>query len=705
MLWQKACRPVSIRLDRADPRPTWLLTPAKGAIMRVRSAIRSLARMPSFPLAVVLTIALGVGATTAMFSVVCAVLLRPLPYPNADRIVVVWERWQVDRDMKGVDPVVAARLAERSVVMTDALSAWRTGNHVFQQIGGFNPRQFSLTGTAEPERVEGIVASSDFFRVLDTHPSLGRAFSVEEDQPGRDEVVILGHGLWMRRFGGDRTILGRTIGVDGLPHTVIGVMPADFHLVLPNAPADPQLITPVPHSYQPGRKWALLMTVARLKPGVDVAAAQSDMSAVVRRMAATNRRYATRGANVVPLAEEMAQNSRLALLVLFGATGGVLLIGCVNVANLLLVRVAARQKEFAIRTALGAGRWQIIRDVLGESLALAAVGGACGLLLAYWGTDALLALVPEHLFPRLEEVKVDRTVLGFGLVVSLLVGLAAGLAPALHALGRDRHATLNRALNAAQRTSTLSRRQRATRRILVATQVAIAMVMLVGAALLTQTYVRLTRVDLGVSPQHVLTFGVILPPARYGTDVGRMAFEDKLLSKLEVLPGVEGVGLTNSLPVQSSFTGSMNVTVEGRAPVDGEFVDVRTVNPGFFRAAGARLAYGRFLNAGDARSEVTVVNRALIRRYWPSVATTGPEPLGRRLQLGDRWCTIIGVVDDIKYSGPDRRSEPEAYAPLAFWPTGYLAGLVRVAGDPMAIAGLARQGRCVPSIRTCPCRT
>jgi putative ABC transport system permease protein len=659
--------------------------------MHIRSTIRSLLRMPSFALAVVLTIALGVGATSAMFSVVYAVLLRPLPYPDADQLVVVWEKWQVDRDLKGVDPTVAAQLAERSVVMTDAVPVWRKENHVFQDIGGFNPRQFSLTGTAEPERIDGMVATSQFFRVLGTYPVLGRAFTTDEDQPGQDEVVILGHGLWMRRFGGDRNIIGKAIGIDGLPHIVIGVMPADFHLVLPNVPRDPQLITPVPHSYQPRRKWALLMTVARLKPGIGVTAAQADMSAVIKRMAETNPRYRTRDANVVPLADEMAHDSRLALLVLFGATGCVLLIGCVNVANLLLLRAAARQKELAIRTALGAGRWPLARHVIGESLALASIGGIAGLVIAYWGTDLLVALVPKHLFPRLEDVRVDPMVLGFGFAVSVVVGVVAGLVPAWHTLRWDRRGLLNRTLNDAQRTSTISRSQRATRRALVTAQVAIAMALLVGAGLLAETYVRLTRVDLGVSPERVLTFGVILPPARYGTDVARVAFEDALVARLEALPGVAAVGLTNSLPVHSSFIGSMSVAVEGRPPADREFVEVRTVNPGFFRAAGTRLAYGRFLGAADVRSEVTVVNRALVRRYWPAAPAKGSEPLGRKLRVGDRWCTIIGVVDDVKYAGPDRRSEPDAYVPLAYWPTGYISALVRAQGDPMALARLTRQ--------------
>jgi putative ABC transport system permease protein len=648
--------------------------------------------MPALAAAIVATIALGVGATSAMFSVVHAVLLRPLPYPNADRLVIVWEKWQVARDLKGIDPAVAARLAERSVVLSTGLETWRRDNHVFEDIAGFNPREFSLTGTAEPERIEGMVATSQLFRVLGCQPALGRAFTADEDRPGRDEVVILSHGLWVRRFGRDPNVLGRTIGIDNLPHTIIGVMPADFDVALPSVARDPQLITPVPHNFQEKRTWTLLLTVARLKPAVTVPTAQADMSRIVRRMAESNPRYKTRDANVVPLAEEMVRDARVSLFVLFGATGVVLLIGCANVANLLLVRAAGRQKELAVRAALGASRWQLTRQMLAESLALAALGGAAGLILAFWGTRVLLAVAPERLFPRMEDISVNPIVLGFGVFISIVAGLAAGLAPVWVTLGGARRGSLNRALIIAERGSSVSRSHRVVRQALVTVQVSLAMVLLIGAGLLTETYVRLTRVDLGVSPDRVLTFGLTLPPARFATVELRVALQEAVAAKLEAVPEVEAVGLTNTLPVQSRFVASMSVAIEGApASDDREFVEVRTVNPGFFRAAGVRLAYGRLLDARDARAKIAVVNRALVRRYWPSAPATGPEPLGRTLLIGSNWCEIVGVVDDVKYSGPDSRVEKEAYVPLSYWPTGYVSVLVRTSRDPMALVGLARQ--------------
>ncbi len=651
--------------------------------MPFRSAVRGLLRMPSVAAAVVLTIALGVGATSAMFSIVYATLLCPLPYPDADRLVVVWEKWH----LKGADPDVAARVFVRD----STLPVWRAQNHVFQDVAGFLRQDISLTGAGEPERVKGLIITSQFFRVLGVSPAVGRAFRPEEDQAGTDNVVLIGHRLWVRRFGGDPRVIGKTIGVDGVPHTVVGIMAADFHAVLPDVPRDPDIIAPLPHSYAPDIKWTLLTPVARLKPGVTPAAAQSDMSAVVRRMAETNPRYRTRDANVVSLGDEMRRDSRPALLVLFGATLCVMLIGCANVANLLMLRAAGRQKELAIRTALGAGRWQLARHVVVESIGLAAAGGIAGLVLAYWGTAVLVSVVPEHLFPRLEDVRVDWVVLSFGYAVAGVVGVLAAVAPGWRILRGARRGRLCATLNDARRTATASRGQRSVRRALVIAQVAIAMVLLVGAGLLTETYLRLTHVDLGVNPTRVLTFKVTLPPSRYGSDASRLAFQDALVRRLATLPGVESAGLTSALPVGSQSFATAAAAVEGRPRVEGEYVSVATVSPGFFAAAGMRLAYGRPLDAADARADVAVVSRALVRRYWPSAGARGPDPIGRKLLIGEKWCTLVGVVDDVKYAAPDRPAEPLAYVPLAYWPLADLAAIVRTEGNPLTLAPLARQ--------------
>jgi putative ABC transport system permease protein len=660
--------------------------------MPFKSTVRGLLHVPSFAVAVVLTIALGVGASSAMFSVVYAALLRPLPYPAADRLVVVWEKWQVNHGLRDVDPDAAARLNERVVVTDRALQVWRAQNHVFEDIAGFLSQGITLTGTGEPRRVEGLIVTSQFFRVLGVSPAVGRAFRREEDQLGTDEVVLIGHRLWMTRFGGDPHVIGKTMRVDGMPHTIVGIMAADFHLALPNAPRDPDVVLPLPHSFTPDRRWTLLTPVARLKPGVALPAAQADMSAVVRRMAETNPRYKTCDANVVSLGDEIGRDSRPALLVLFGATMSVLLIGCANVANLLLLRATARQKELAIRTALGAGRWQMARDVVVESIGLAVVGGMAGLVLAHWGTAVLVAVVPEHLFPRLEDVRVDWVVLSFGSAAAVVVGVLAAVVPVWGILRGDRRGRLCTTLNDARRTATTSRGQRSVRRALVIAQVAIAMVLLVGAGLLTETYLRLTYVDLGVNPAQVLTFKMTLPQARYSSDASRLAFQDALLSRLAALPGVEAAGLTSALPVGSqSFATVGPVAVEGRPQDDHEFLSVATVSPGFFAAAGTRLAYGRLLNAADARADVAVASRTLVRRYWPSAGARGPEPIGRRLLIGEKWCTLVGVVNDVRYAGPDKPAEPLAYVPLSYWPLADLAAVVRTTGNPVALTPLVRQ--------------
>ncbi len=609
-----------------------------------------------------------------MFGVVSAVLLRPLPYRDPGRLVMIWEKWQVNRDMKGVDPDVAARLAERSAVMTTVLEAWRKENRVFEDVAGFLSLEASLTGGGEPEQIAALAASSPIFTTLGISPALGRAFTADDDVPERDEVAVISHALWMRRFGGDGGVLGKTIGIDGVPHAIVGVMPKGFHVILPRVPAEPDVIVPIPHSYAPGRKWSLVMAIARLKPGVTIAGARTDMSALYTRMAESNRRYRSRDANVVWLTGEVARDARLGLLVLFGATGCVLIIGCINVANLLLLRAAGRSRDMAVRAALGAGRWRLARQVIGEAVALASAGGAAGLVLATWGVRVLLAAMPHDLFPRIADVRIDLTVLAFGFVVSLAVGLAASVAPIWHTLARDRRGAVNRVLAGDHRTSSESRGQRLTRRTLVVAQVAIAMVLLVGAGLLAETYVRLTRVDLGLDPSRVLTFGLTLPAARYSSSPSLIALQDALLARLEPLPGVEAVGLTNSLPVQPAMLASMTVEAEGQPASEiPESVNVRTVSPGFFRAAGLRTAYGRLLAASDATADVAVVNRVLVRRFWPTAPPAGPRSPGTKTE--DRHAlvaTIVGVVEDVKYLGPDRRSEQEAYVPLAFWPMGYM---------------------------------
>jgi putative ABC transport system permease protein len=663
--------------------------------MHLRSLLRSLARTPGFTLAVIATIALGIGATSAMFSVVYAALLRPLPYPDPDRLAIIWETQPIEGLRHIPDPTVAARLAERSMVNSRVLPTWRDENHSFEDIAGFGPWQFNLTGTSEPERLTGLTATAQFFTVLGARPLIGHLFEPGDDQPGRDEVIVLGYGFWKRRFAGDPAVVGRTVGIDGVTHTIVGVLPESFHLVLPNVPRDPDIVTPISHRYLQGRNWTIVTVLGRMKSGVTPEGARADMAAVVRHVAASMPFYRERGANVVPLADEVRRDHRLTLLVLLGATGCILLIGCANVANLLLVRAGVRQKELAVRTALGASRGQLMRHTLAESVLLAVAGGAAGLLLARWGTALVVALMPDNLFPRIEDVHVDATVLGVGLAVSVFVGLLAGLLPAWYTLHWDRRGALNRTLSTSARGASAGRGRRLLSRALVCAQVAVAMVVLLAAALLTETYIRLTRTDLGVKPERVLTFGLVLPTARYASPPSRVAFVEALLPRLAALPGVESVGLSNSLPVASSFTGSMTVEVEGNPPASDDprrtpSVQVRTISGDLFGAAGIRLAYGRLLAAGDLRPDVAVINRTAVRRFWPTAPPNGPEPLGRHLKFGNRVCTVVGVVNDVKYNGPAGAVWEEAYVPYAFWPMEFMSLVLRTTGEPKGLVPGAR---------------
>lgn len=664
--------------------------------MHLRSTLRSLARTPGFTLAVMLTIALGVGATTAMFSVVYAALLSPLPYPDPDRLAIIWETQPLEGLRNIPDQALAARLAARSMVNSRVLPAWREQSRTFEEIAGFGPWEMNLTGTSDPERLSGVTATSRFFEVLGSQPFMGRLFEADQDEPGSDEVVVLGHGFWKRRFGSDPGVIGQSVGIDGIPHTIVGVLPETFHLVLPNVDRDPDIVTPITHRFLQGRKWTVLQVLGRMKPGVSAGAATEDMTSVVRRVADTMPFYRERGANVVPLAEEVGRDGRLALLVLFGATVCILLIGCANVANLLLVRASVRQKDLAVRIALGAGRSRLVRHSLVESLVLALAGGACGLVIARWGIDALLATMPAALFPRMEDVGVDWVVVGFGLAIAVAVGLLAGLVPAWFTLGWGRRGALNRALAAGTRGASAGAGRRLLGRALVCAQVGIAVVVVLAAVLLTETYMRLTRADLGVDPERVLTFGLVLPTARYAAPPALSALVDSLVPRLAAIPGVEAAGLTNSLPIASSFTGSMTVQVEGQPPpsdpaaASRQSLQVRTVAGDLFGAAGIRLAYGRLLTPADVRPDVAVVNRATVRKFWPSAPPNGPEPLGRRLTFGDRVCTIVGVVDDVKYSGPSGVVWEEAYVPFAFWPMEFMSLVIRTAGDPKVAIPAAR---------------
>ncbi|HEY9284983.1 MAG TPA: ABC transporter permease [Pyrinomonadaceae bacterium] len=646
-----------------------------------RYAARVLLKNPGFTAVAVVALALGVGANTAIFSVVNTVLLRPLPYRDPDRLVTVWED-----DTKGgfpKDTPAAANYID-----------WRDQNRVFEGMAAIADQSYNLTGVGEPERLDGRRVSASLFPLLGVEPELGRAFLPQEDAPGANRVAVLSHGLWRRRFGGDPKIVGRPINLNGEAHEVIGVMPAHFQFP---GPKD-QLWTPIAFTQQQAanRGQHYLQVVARLKPGVTVEQAQAEMATIAARLQQQHpEENANLGATVVPLHEHLVGNIRPALLVLLGAVGFVMLVACANVANLLLARAAVRQKEIAVRVALGASRPRLVRQFLTESLLLAALGGAVGLLLAVWGVGLLKTFIPENV-SQVRSISVDARVLGFTLLVSLLTGLIFGLAPALQASSFN----LNETLKEGGRDSAQGSRGNRARALLVVAEVAVSLVLLIGAGLLINSFMRLRGVDPGFASGNLLTMSVQLPREKYPDYQRRAAFYDEMVSRVEALPGVKSAAVTNWIPLV--FQGdSITIGIEGRpdpAPGQGKRPGVvtRAVHPHYFRTMGIRLLHGRALDVRDRADtpNVAVISEAMARRHWP-----GEDPVGRRITPGpatstnaDDWITVVGVAQDVRQVELGAEPKPQMYVPYAqgwsvFAPR-YL--IVSTSVEPMTLASAVR---------------
>ena len=611
----------------------------------LRHAFRGLRRNPGFATVAVLTLALGIGANTAIFSVVNAVLLTPLPYPEPDRLVMAWES-ENDGSPTLVSPANFVDWTEQSETCSHiaALRGWDA----------------NLSGVDEPERLRGAMVTSELFNALGVAPLAGRTFLPEEDQPGRNRVVVLSYGLWQRRFGADPQIVGTSVAINGVNRTVIGVMPPQFKLPLvtiQKAPEQSEIWTPwgMDANYTKRRDLGQLHVIARLNPNVTVDQAQTEFTAISERAnteAVAGRRI---NAQVIPLHRNLVGDVRSALLVLLGAVGFVLLIACSNIANLLLARAATRQREMAIRAALGASRWRIVRQLLTESVLLAMLGGLLGLLLALWSTDALVALSPADL-PRLEEIGIDLNVLGFAFTTALVTGIAFGLAPAWQSSKSD----LNKALKEGGRSSTSGLGRRRLRSILIVSQLALTFMLLVGAGLMIESFVRLSSVDAGFDAQNVLTMAISLPGARYPENEQQAAFFKQVSTRVESLPGVQSVGAISAIPL----TGWQNTTsfaIEGRNE-KSETEELHAASPGYFRAMGIPLLRGRAFNEQDhaTAERVVIVSEGLVRRYWPD-----EDPIGKHIQMGgdsrEPWRTIVGIVGDIKQSGLDSESTREYY--------------------------------------------
>jgi putative ABC transport system permease protein len=644
----------------------------------VRYAVRMLMKKPGFTAIAIITLALGVGANTAIFSVVNAVLLEPLPYGEPDRLV-----WVSHED---------------TFTPADFLD-YRDQNQTFEQIAAFIGWGVNLTGKTEPERVSGALVSPGFFSVLGVPAFIGQTFSPEQEQSASARFAVLSYGLWERRFGSDASIVGSAITLNGESFTVVGVMPRDFRH--PRGEAEvwglarqviPELPFRSPNLSQ-NRNLHYLHVIGRLKPQVSIGEAQAEMETITLRL---EQKYPDTniGAHVqlATMQEHVVGDVKLPLMILLGAVGFVLAVACANVANLMLVRASGRQREIAIRTALGARRLRIVRQLLTESLLMALLGGGLGLLLALWGTDLLLAVSPGAL-PRLRDISLDGRVLGFTLLTTLITGAIFGLAPALQASKPD----LNESLKEGSRGTGSSARGARIRNVLVIIETALSLVLLVGAGLLINSFLRLESTDPGFKAEGALMMRLSLSGDRYAEGKSQAAFYKQLLERVETLPGVESAGAIEVAPIFSrgAFYGFITPeqpqpTPEQRRELSSGF---HSVSPNYFNAMGTPFFAGRDFNEADTAesAQVVIINQAMAERFWP-----GESPLGKRISYGSNadnqptWVEIVGIVGDVRHVGLDTEATPEAYVPYTQAPYRYMSVMIRTATDPAGLVAAVR---------------
>jgi putative ABC transport system permease protein len=660
---------------REMSRETWGFAMLENLLQDVRFGARVLAKHKGYTAVAVLTLALGIGANTAIFSVVNAVLLRPLPFEGPERLVRVFG--------------TSARRSNFSRPHSYLNFAdLRAQNQTFEAMAAYTGSTSALSGDDAPEQISGAIASGDIFLVLRTKPLTGRLLTPEDEKPGGSPAVVISHGLWQRRFGGDPQIVGRTIRLDGREREVVGVTPADFRFeFIPGALDFWTAIDPGANEYKQ-RGAIFLEAIGRLKPGVSAEQANADVSVVAARL---EQQYqdsnAGIGARIAPAQEQLVGDLRPMLLVLLGAVGFVLLIACANVANLTLARAAGRHREIAVRSALGAGRGRIVRQLLTESLLLALSGGLLGLLFALWGVKLLSAFVPENV-PRFGETSTDLPVLGFTLGASLLTGLLFGIAPALQSSRFD----LNEALKEGGRSGTDGRGRTRIRSALIVVEVALSLVLLVGAGLLVKSFFKLSNTDPGFDPGNTLTASVSLATVRYDTDEKIADFFRRLIERVRALPGVVSVGAVTPLPL-SDNNFAFSFSVVGQPPLPPgtrQSASARIVTPDYFRAQGVPLRAGRVFTEQDKAGapDVIVVNEAFARRYL-----AGEEPLGQRLRLGinDIEGEIVGVVGDIRGASLATPGAPEYYIPEATVAFSDVTLVVRTTNDPASVTAGLRQ--------------
>ena len=657
----------------------------------LRYGVRMLLKNPGITFVVILALALGIGANTAIFSVVDAVLLRPLPYRESDRLVFLNET------SKAMDEIS---------ISYPNFADWRNQNHVFEKIGVYNRSSYNLTGLGEAERIITGQVSADLFAALRVNPAMGRLFTNDEDKPGGSPVVVLGYALWQRRFGGQANILNQPLTLNGKSYTVIGIMPPDFQF-----PSRVEMWVPVGQlsgeaSWQQRGNHPGLYGVARLKPGVSFAQAKADMDTIGANL---EKQYhdsnAGNGIGVQPLLEVFVLDIRRTLWVLFAAVAFVLLIACANIANLLLARAQSRQKEMAIRAAMGAGRWRIARQLLTESVLLALIGGTLGMLIAQWGVKLILYVSPDAI-PRSREISLDWRVMAFTIGLSFVTGIVFGLVPALQAGVVDVHETL-------KETGRGTSGKHWLRSSLVVVEVATTLVLLVGAGLMIRSFYRLQKVNPGFSYDHLTSFTVALPEKKYKTAEQRDQFYGQLLTNLRALPGVEATAAASGLPLGNNGW-QTGFTIDGRPrpPRDQTpLMEACLVTPDYFRAMDIPLKRGRYFNDHDDRSSLAgkdlsklneferemaglnaiVIDEEFARRYWPN-----EDPIGKRVAMGGEkhplLLTVVGVVGRVKMEGLSQDSKRvQGYFPSAQISNNGMTIVLKASGDPNQLIAAARQ--------------
>jgi len=651
----------------------------------IKYGVRKLLKDRSFTAVAVFALSLGIGANSAIFSVVNSVVLRPLPYKDSDRLVTIYSSLR----QTGL---------EKIVVSAPELADFREQNNSFDQVAAYDFQGVNVTGGDEPERIRASLLSPNLLPVLGINPIIGRGFAPDEDQPGQSQVTVLSYSIWQRRFAGEPNVIGKTLDIDGKSIEVIGVMPFDFRFPDPDTELylpltiDPELLT------ENNRGSHFLNVVARLKPGVSIDRAQADMNTIAQRMSIEHSStYRTGyGASVIAMRDDIVGEVRPTLLILLGAVGFVLLIACANVANLLLARGVARQKEVAVRTALGATRVRLIRQLLTESTILAIIAGGLGLLLALWGVEFLVSLSPASI-PRLNEISLDARVVAVTMSVSLLTGLLFGLAPAMQFSKPD----LNETLKDVGRNSTDGRQRQRLRGLLVISELALSVVLLIGAGLMIRSFIRVQVADPGFNAENLLTMRLSLPRSKYPDFNRQTRFFQDLIERIQAQPGVQSTATINVLPLSGS-TADRSFKIEGRNVIQGEpgpDEELRFISSGYFSTMGIPLLRGRAFTQRDNSESprVAIVNQALADRYWSR------DAIGKRIAysgLGEgkpNWCEIIGVAGNVKHLGPDIPAKPEVYLPFlqplfstATSTIGPMYLVTRTATQPEALTGAVR---------------